>query len=323
MKTKDLVLKKLEENRDNFISGEKLAKELDLSRTAIWKAINSLKKEGFPIDSVTKRGYRLDKSSDLLSIPGIRNNLDKEIKDIDIYLYDEIDSTNTQAKRILNDENVKNFTLLISDYQSKGKGRTGKTFKSYKGTGIYFSIIIKPEMGAKFQDIDLVTLRAAASMTKAIESLKNEDVSIKWVNDIYLGKKKVCGILTEVDANFETMNVNSIIVGIGVNLKEPVGGFNEELKNIATVLDVNKTKNELASLFVNEFYKTYYKEEAIDVLNYYKAHSIVLNRDIVFEKNGKSFEAYVKDINDKGNLVVDIDGKEEIISSGEIKLKSW
>lgn len=323
MKTKDLVLKKLEENKDEFISGEKLAIELNLSRTAIWKAINTLKKEGFPIDSVTKRGYKLDKNSDLLSDPGIRNNLIEEIKDIDIYIYDEIDSTNTEAKRLLNDKTPENFTLLITDYQSKGKGRTGKSFKSFKGTGIYFTIIIRPDENLKFQDIDLVTLRAAVAVSKVAEKLKDEEISIKWVNDIFLNKKKICGILTEVDANFETMDVNSIIVGIGINIKEPKEGLTEELRDIVGFLNVDNTKNELAALFINEFYNTYYKRDKDEVLKYYKEHSIVLNRDIVFERNNKFYEAYVKDINDKGNLIVKIDDREEVISSGEIKLKSW
>lgn len=320
MTTKDLVLQELEKNRGIYISGQDLADKLNISRTAIWKAVNSLKNEGFIIDSQTKKGYKLDNSSDILSVPGIKEYLIDELKDIDILLYDEIDSTNTEAKRLLYSKDIKNFTCLVSDYQKNGRGRTGKSFKSYKGTGIYYSIILKPTKTFDFSYFDLITVRSAVSVAKAIKKLTGNEVQIKWVNDIFLKGKKVCGILSELDADFESKTVSSIIVGIGINLKYPQK-IDEEIKDVFGALDTDILRNRIVGTLLNEFYINYYKKDNDSILDYYKGHSLVLGKVVNYELNGKMKEALAVDINDKGNLVVEVDGKKEILSSGEVSIK--
>ncbi|WP_071026421.1 biotin--[acetyl-CoA-carboxylase] ligase [Peptoniphilus raoultii] len=320
MNTKDEVLKELEENREKYISGQDLADKLSLSRTAIWKAIKSLKEEGFIIDSQTKKGYRLDANCDKLTEFGVKKDLIPELKDIDIRIYDEIDSTNTEAKRLLYSENIRHFTLLASDYQAAGRGRTGKSFKSYRGTGLYYSIILRPKDNFDFSYFDLITVRSAVSVVKAIKDLTEKDAAIKWVNDIYIDGKKVCGILSELDADFETKTVSSIIIGIGINLKYP-DHLDDDLKNIFGALDTNILKNQILAKLVNEFYLNYYKAPTDEILKYYKDHSLVLGKKVTYEINGEKREGLALDVNDKGNLIVERNGEKEILSSGEVSIK--
>lgn len=320
MNTKDEVLKELEENREKYISGQDLADKLSLSRTAIWKAIKSLKEEGFIIDSQTKKGYRLDANCDKLTEFGVKKDLIPELKDIDIRIYDEIDSTNTEAKRLLYSEDIRHFTLLASDYQAAGRGRTGKSFKSYRGTGLYYSIILRPKDNFDFSYFDLITVRSAVSVAKTIKDLTGKDAAIKWVNDIYIDGKKVCGILSELDADFETKTVSSIIIGIGINLKYP-DHLDDDLKNIFGALDTDILKNQILAGLVNEFYLNYYKASTDEILKYYKDHSLVLGKKVTYEINGEKREGLALDVNDKGNLIVERNGEKEILSSGEVSIK--
>lgn len=324
MSTKEIILKKLEENRDKYISGEDLATELNLSRTAIWKAVNSLKNEGFVIKSSTNKGYKLDDSCDKLSKYGIANNLRKELKDIDIRVYDSIDSTNTEAKRLLYTENLSNFTVLISDEQTEGRGRTGKSFSSPKGTGIYISIIMFPREKFNFSAFDLITVKAAVAVVNAIKNKTNKSPEIKWVNDIFLNHKKICGILSEADSDFESREIKSIVVGIGLNFDTKEADFSTDLKAIAGSLnpDNNLLRNEMIAAILNEFYSCYYELKDEDILKVYKDNSLLLGRIVTFEKNNKKYEAKATDINGSGNLVVETsEGEEMILSSGEVSVK--
>lgn len=326
MSTKEIILKKLEENRDKFISGEDLATELNLSRTAIWKAVNSLKDEGFIINSSTNKGYKLDNSCDKISKYGVLFNLRDELKNSDIIVYDSIDSTNTEAKRLLYSENLKNFTILISDEQTMGRGRTGKSFASPKGTGIYISIVLFPDERFNFNAFDLITVKAAVAVVNAIKNKTNKNPEIKWVNDIFLNHKKICGILSEADADFESHEIKSVIVGIGLNFKTKDKDFGKDLKAIAGSLLRDKEssllRNEMAAEIINEFYDSYYNLSDEEVLKIYKDNSLLLGRQVSFEKNGVKYEAKAIDINDKGNLVVELENKEIMtLLSGEVSVK--
>ena len=318
MSTKDLVLKALEENRDRYVSGQFLADSLSLSRTAIWKAIGLLRDEGYAIDSVTNKGYRLDPNNDILTSQGIYPYLDDDIKDIDIFCYDTIDSTNTEAKRLLYSKRLKNFSILISDEQTGGRGRFGRKFFSPKGSGIYISFVIFP----KDNDVnfDLITIKAATAVANSIKMRAKKNTKIKWVNDIYIDNKKVSGILTEADFDFESMEVKSIIVGIGINFYNE--NLDDDIKDIATAINCkNLLRNEFIGTLINEFHKTCYEYKDEEILNMYKNLSLVLNKDIEFKKQDKILKAHVIDINDKGNLVVKYDDDSiDTLSSGEISL---
>ncbi|MDO5715386.1 MAG: biotin--[acetyl-CoA-carboxylase] ligase [Tissierellia bacterium] len=323
MSTKDKVLKELEYHRDEFVSGQDLADKLQLSRTAVWKAMDSLRQDGFVIHSTTNRGYQLDKDCDKLSRIGIQKDLMAPLKEMDLYLYDQIDSTNTEAKRLLYSQDVKNFTILVADEQFKGRGRRGKSFQSPKGSGVYLSIILHPEKKFDLNDFDLVTVRAAVAVVKTIKKFVEDGApSIKWVNDIYCKGKKVCGILSELDADFESKTVSSVIVGIGVNIKKPDGGFDPSVRDIAGwIAPKNRRRNEFVASLMNEFYHVYYEMTDEEVLKIYRDHSLVLGKSLSFEHNGKRYEGIGKDINEKGNLIVETAQGEMVLSSGEISIE--
>ncbi|MBS6535116.1 biotin--[acetyl-CoA-carboxylase] ligase [Peptoniphilus harei] len=321
MKTKDIVLKELERNRASYISGQELAEKLNISRTAIWKAINNLKEEGFQIESQTKLGYKLIESDDKLSDEGIRKGLREELKDIDIIVFDEIDSTNTEAKRKLYSQDVKDFTVIVSDMQKGGRGRTGKSFASPKGSGVYFSIVLHPKDFFDFSYFDLITVKAAVSVAQGIKEATGEQAEIKWVNDLFINGKKICGILSELDADFESRSVKSVIVGIGINVNEPKDDSFKDLKDIAGYIGTDVIRNEILSSILNAFYENNYNRSDEEIIDYYKTHSLVIGKDLTFELNGKKYSAVGYDINEKGNLIVDTGEEKITLSSGEVSIK--
>ena len=321
MKTKDIVLRELERNRANYISGQELAERLNISRTAIWKAINSLKDSGFQIESQTKLGYKLVESDDKLSDEGIRKGLRDELKDIDIVIYDEIDSTNTEAKRRLYSSDVKDFTVIVADMQKGGRGRTGKSFTSPKGSGVYFSIILHPKDSYDFSYFDLTTVKAAVAVAEGIRESTGKQAEIKWVNDLFLKGKKICGILSELDADFESRSVKSVIVGIGINVNKPKDDSFKDLKDIAGYIGTEVIRNEILSSILNAFYENNYVKSDKEIIDYYKKHSLVIGRDLSFVLNGKKYSAKGVDINDKGNLIVDTGSERLTLSSGEVSIK--
>lgn len=321
MKTKDIVLRELERNRANYISGQELAERLNISRTAIWKAINSLKESGFQIESQTKLGYKLVESDDKLSDEGIRKGLRDELKDIDIVIFDEIDSTNTEAKRRLYSSDVKDFTVIVADMQKGGRGRTGKSFTSPKGSGVYFSIILHPKDSYDFSYFDLTTVKAAVAVAEGIRESTGKQAEIKWVNDLFLKGKKICGILSELDADFESRSVKSVIVGIGINVNKPKDDSFKDLKDIAGYIGTDVIRNEILSSILNAFYENNYVKSDNEIIDYYKKHSLVIGRDLSFVLNGKKYSAKGVDINDKGNLIVDTGSERLTLSSGEVSIK--
>ena len=321
MKTKDIVLRELEKNRANYISGQELAEKLNISRTAIWKAINTLKESGFQIESQTKLGYKLLEKDDKLSEEGIRKGLREELKDIDIIVYDEIDSTNTEAKRRLYSSDVKDFTVIVSDMQKSGRGRTGKSFASPKGSGVYFSIILHPKDFYDFSYFDLTTVKAAVAVAEGIKEATGKEAEIKWVNDLFINGRKICGILSELDADFESRSVKSVIVGIGINVNEPKDDSFKDLKDIAGYIGTDVIRNEILSSILNAFYENNYVKKDKEIIDYYKKYSLVIGKDLTFELNGKKYTAKGVDINDKGNLIVDTGEKRITLSSGEVSIK--
>ncbi|MBU5669854.1 biotin--[acetyl-CoA-carboxylase] ligase [Peptoniphilus sp. MSJ-1] len=321
MKTRDMVLKYLEEHRDKYVSGQDIADKLEVSRTAVWKAINSLRERGFQIDSQTKSGYKLLMKDDKLSSQGIRKGLRDEIKDVDIIVYDEIDSTNTEAKRMLASKEVKDFTIIVANMQKGGRGRTGKSFTSPKDSGVYFSIILHPEKQFDISFFDLITVKAAVSVAEGIKSSTGKQTEIKWVNDLFIDGKKICGILSELDADFETKTVKSVIVGIGINVNKPKGESFKDLENIAGYIGTDVIRNEILSNIINAFYENNFVKDDSEVLDYYKEHSLVIGKDLTFTLNGNDYEGVGIDINEKGNLIVDTGDEKLTLSSGEVSVK--
>lgn len=318
---REKIIKAILESGENFISGEQLSKELGISRTAIWKHINALRKVGYNIESVNKKGYRLaEKPNDILSPENITHNLKTEFIGKKIIHLETVGSTNDYAKEIGN--KVKGGTLIISEQQTKGKGRLGRTWKSKSGDGIWMTLIIKPKIEP--YKAPFLTLVAGASVVKALRNLGVEAL-IKWPNDIIIKNKKTCGILTELSAEME--RVNYVVIGIGINIKTM--DFPEEIKEKATSLykeGYNLPRIDIVRGFCVEFEKLYkcyiLDENKQETLKICREYSAVIGKQIYTIKSNKKELVKCIDINEDGNLVVkEKDGKIKEIMSGEVSIR--
>lgn len=312
MALKEEVLKYLSDNSSEYISGEELAHSLGKSRTAVWKAIKLLQADGYRIDAVTNRGYMLDAGNDILNAQEIKKSLSFDCR---VEYYKTLDSTNNVAKRIIA-EGEDDVLLVVGEEQTAGRGRQGKSFYSPGGTGIYMSLVVHPMI--ELQNAVTATTAAAVAVCRAIESLTDKKPMIKWVNDVYLNGKKICGILTEAVTDFETQTVSSIIIGIGINLTTK--DFPRDVQN-ASCLNADVKRAELIGAVANELNRIVNSGYG-EFMEYYRAHSLVVGEDIVFIKNGVSTSARAVGIDDFGGLEVELaDGTHTTLRSGEITVR--
>lgn len=322
MAIKEQVLQALELNKGTSISGEALANQMNVSRAAIWKAIKSLREEGYEIEAITNKGYCLSSGSDVLSAQGIRPYLENPYKQIPIQIYQTTDSTNNRARDLASDE-APYGTAILANHQSGGKGRLGRTFASPEGAGIYLSLLLKPNFD--MSQAVLITTAASVAVVNAIKTICGLDAQIKWVNDIYLNGKKICGILTEAMTDFETGQIQYVILGIGVNCSER--SIPAELKEIAGALSGEFSKNQLAAEIINQVMTLTADLPNRTFIESYRAHSMILDQDILVYKGGykedvPGIPAHVLDIDDNGGLAVRYsDGKQETLTSGEISIR--
>lgn len=323
MTTKERLLELLERGREEYLSGEELAKMLEVSRAAVWKAVKSLQQEGYSIDAVTNRGYRLGRGGDLLSAPGIRKYLKPEYRALPITVVEETVSTNT-ALRNLAESGAPEGSVYLAGCQTGGKGRMGRSFYSPGGTGLYLSLLLRPVSWEPARAAQL-TAAAAAAMSESIRAVTGKESGIKWVNDLLLDGKKVCGILTEAAFSMESGVLEYAVVGLGVNVYIPEGGFPEELAPIAGALLETKgedVKNALAGEFLNRFLDSYHHPEARGFLETYRARSIAVGREVTVLSARKERRALAYGVDDNCRLLVRYeDGSEEALSYGEIRVK--
>ena len=318
MALKDLILQELERNRHTYLSGQALSKTLGVTRAAVWKGIQALKDSGHVILSSTNKGYRLSDTSDVLSASEIALYLKEPYAHIPIYLYEEIDSTNTQAKRLCSTQAI-DTALVTADSQTGGKGRLGRSFYSPAKTGIYMSVIISPK--TDFSNVVFLTTAASVAVFRAIRELTGKETQIKWVNDVYLDGKKLCGILTEGVTDMENGQVQNIIIGIGVNIT--TNDFPTEVSGTATALNMaDLSRNKLIATIANHLLDLCANLSDRSYLEDYKAHSLVLGKDINYYQNGVEYKAKAVDIDQDGGLVVQTPQGETItLSTGEISVR--
>lgn len=314
------ILRLLEENRGKSISGQEIADSVGVTRASVHKAISQLRIDGYSVEAVTNKGYCLQESNDILSSEGIKLYLDDEFKNNNITVFETIDSTNTYAKQLAMTQNCHDGDVIISNQQLSGRGSLGREFYSPANAGIYMSFILKPNM--QISDAVFFTVTAAVAVCLAIEKITKARPMIKWVNDIFIDGKKVCGILSEAVTDFETQMVESVVVGIGVNVNEK--SFPDEIKNVATAINQKDVRrNVLAAEIINSFMKLAKKIDKKMIVEKYKSRSLVLNKEITYLQGGESCKAYVLDINQDGNLVVKNDENQIIVlKSGEISIGS-
>ncbi len=312
MSTKNDVLSLLAQNNKEYISGEGIAKELGVSRAAVWKAIKSLQKDGYTIDAVTNRGYMLGGDNDMLGDNAIKRRLNFDCK---VMYYPTIDSTNTQAKRLIAD-GEDDIMLVVADEQTAGRGRQGKSFYSPASTGIYMSFVIHPM--SRLENAVTATTAAAVAVCKAVESLTDKKPRIKWVNDVYLDGKKICGILTEAVTDFETQTVTSVIIGVGMNISTTE--FPDDIEN-ASCLGVDINRADLISAIANEL-NSINTDGYAEFIDYYRSHSMIIGEKIMFIKDGKMTPATAISIDATGGLEVELhNGERLVLRSGEISIR--
>ncbi|WP_139690245.1 bifunctional biotin--[acetyl-CoA-carboxylase] ligase/biotin operon repressor BirA [Streptococcus oralis] len=297
---------------NDYVSGEKIGEELNLSRTSIWKAIQRLQQEGLEIDSIKNRGYKLIQGD--LILP----DLIQENTNLTIRYKPETKSTQTDAKEGIEAGNKGN-TLYLSTCQTAGRGRFQRPYYSPSQGGIYMSLHIQPNL--PYEKLPSYTLLIAAAVYKAIKNLTMIEVDIKWVNDIYFKNKKIAGILTEAMTSVETDLVTDVIIGLGINFS--IADFPEDLKEKAGSLFTAPapiSRNDLISEIWNCFYNT----DPDELLYIYKERSIVLGKEVTFQLDGKVKKGFAKEISESGQLQVEFEDKHTIwLNSGEISLTNW
>lgn len=325
MSTKNRILELLECNRGESISGERLAGLLGVSRNAVWKAINELKKDGYNIMAVTNKGYCLSDDNDIISAEGIKPFLSETAKPFadNIHIFKTLESTNKTAKEMAV-AGAEHGTVVISDSQEMGRGRYSRYFFSLSGCGLYMSIILRPEK-IHFKNPTSVTAFTAVSVCEAIEKVSDRTPKIKWVNDVFIDGKKVCGILTEAVADFESGALEWIVLGIGINVCIKKVDFPLELQDIATSIfpdnSMHGIRNKLSAEILNRILgvETFPGEEA--VFKKYKARLMMLGKEITVFHNQTEFKATAIDIDNEGHLVVKKDNGEIFtLYSGEIRI---
>lgn len=321
MPTKNGILAVLESERERFVSGQELAEKLRISRTAVWKAVKSLEEDGHRILAVTNKGYRLDPESDMLSEEGVRVNLPEIYKSIPITVLDITDSTNTQTKKLAAD-GAMHGTVLMAEEQTAGRGRFGKSFFSPRGAGLYMSIILKPRFG--MEEPQMITVAAAVAVCKAIEKLTDKKPQIKWVNDVYLDEKKVCGILTEAVTDFESGGIESIIVGVGVDCATKEESLPPELRGIVGTLGEGAvSRNRLAAEITAGILDSFDELGSGEIIDEYRKRSLMLGKNISFMRGSETRNASVTGISDSGGLLVRLDsGEDTELQSGEVTIVS-
>lgn len=320
MTVKKQVLKILENNRDCYISGNDIAKELFVSRNAVWKAVNGLKNDGYTINSVTNKGYMLSADTDIVSAESISKYLKYNL---DITVLSEIDSTNNYLKKLASD-GEKEGKLVVACKQTKGKGRMGRSFYSPDNTGIYFSLLLRPKYSA--EKSLFLTVMAAVAVAETAMVYSDADIKIKWVNDVYANGKKLCGILTEGSVSLENNGLDYAVIGIGVNVTAPESGFPDDIKNTATsVFPGNRApgdaKSRIAGEVVNRILDMYYGKDT-DYISRYQKMSFLDGKAVNIINSDTIEPAVVIRIDENCRLVVKKEnGEIKTLSSGDVSVR--
>ena len=309
---KDDVLKILEENRGKEVSGVFIAQKLGVTRAAVSKAIKRLREEGNGVSSRTNGGYTLSDRSFAMSKIGIEGLLKRQMP---VYYYEQTDSTNTRAK-ILALEDDCPCALIAAEKQTEGRGRRGRSFYSPGGSGVYFSILVRPEL--TYEQCQRVVPMTAVAVSRAIEKVCSVKTQIKWVNDLYYEGKKVCGIATESIGNVEEPCPGALIVGIGINVNTE--DFPSELREKAGSLGVVVNRNALVAACVNEFFDLFGNIDSSDFIKEYRSKCFVIGQK-VWVLTEPPYEALAENVDKDGKLIVlKSDGKRVRLSTDEVSV---
>ena len=308
---------------DGYISGQELCNRFGVSRTAVWKAINQLKEAGYEIEAQQNKGYRLMAAPDLMTEAEIKSLMHTDWVAKEVLYFDTIDSTNIKAQELA-EKGYPSGTLVVADKQETGKGRRGRSWVSPSGTGIFMTPMIKPDINPN--NASMLTLVAALAVAKAITSVTGEEALIKWPNDIVVNGKKVCGILTEMNAQFDY--INHIVVGIGINVHNE--SFPEEISQMASSLMIEAGGKrfhraqiiaETMSYF-EQYYDTFLETQDLSALvREYDELLVNRNKSVRVLDPKEPFDGKAMGITPKGELIVDTWESRKLVSSGEVSVR--
>ncbi len=319
---KNEILRLMKES-GTYISGQRLCDEFKVSRTSIWKMMEQLKREGYAIEAVRNRGYRLISSPDVLSEAEISSLLNTEWAGKKIVYFSEMDSTNNRAKEF-GEKDGAHGTLVAADSQRAGKGRRGRAWSSPPGESIYMTLLLRPQLAP--DKAPMLTLVMGLSVAEAIQKMTGIKAEIKWPNDIVVNEKKVCGILTEMATEMEYINYVAIGVGINVNQQR----FPEDIARTASSLykETGKTyrRSELIAAVLERFEENYAVFlQAGDLSGLKEAYDAVLvncGREVNVLEPGNEYRAFAEGINEYGELIVKLPGgQEKQIFAGEVSVR--
>lgn len=323
MTIKEKVLQALEEMRGEQVSGSKLAKAFGVSRSSIHKAVKSLREDGIVVSAVTRGGYRLEVDEDSLTPHGVAILSETNSFGKNVIVMPTVGSTNDEIKERYTGYR-QGFTL-IAESQTGGRGRLGRSFASPPGTGVYMSVLLHPCFSK--EKLGFITLAAAVAVSQAIVQTAGFEPQIKWVNDVVMNGRKLCGILTEANIEGESESVSWVIVGVGINLR-PNPLWSDEVKAVAGALsDFGKVPRRavLAATFLSHFEKLYHMLEAGNeqpLVEAYRSRLCCLGKPItVFTATGQ-YSALCTGLTDEGHLLIQTeDGQTKTLHSGEISIR--
>lgn len=322
MEAVDKVLEILRES-GGPVSGEQMAALLGVSRNTVWKAVVRLREAGYGIAAVTNQGYRLVSESDALTPDNIRRQLEPQAAMVAIDVRESVTSTNTVLKEIA-EQGGREGMVAIAEKQTMGKGRLGRSFYSPKGGGLYMSVLLRPRFSA--EEALSITTAAAVAVAQAIDEVTGGRALIKWVNDVYFHGRKVCGILTEASVDFENSGLHYAVLGMGVNLTEPEGGFPGEAAQVAGALFQEKppagARAKLAAAILNHFFAYYRDMPRRTFMEEYQGRSLLTGIGVTFQEGDALREGMVLGIDSQARLVVRLpDGSEKRFGAGEVNIR--
>lgn len=307
---------------DGYVSGQALCDKFGVSRTAVWKAVNQLKAKGYEIDAVPHKGYCLRASADVMNVPELESLRKTKWVGKEIHYFETIDSTNTKAKELA-EQGAPSGTLVVANQQASGKGRRGRNWESPPNKGIFMTILLKPEINPNHAS--MLTLVTALAVAQAVNDVTGACARIKWPNDIVINGRKICGILTEMSAQFDY--ISNIVVGIGINVHNE--SFPEELSQMASSLLLECGKKFHRALIIEkvlEHFEEYYEifletEDLSQLMGRYNALLVNYGASVRVLDPQKPFEGKAMGITKKGELIVDTWEARRLVSSGEVSVR--
>ena len=306
------------------LSGEEISRQLEVSRTAIWKHIQTLKNEGYDIESVPKKGYILKESPNRLFPQEILSRLQTRWLGHNICYRDSIDSTNTLAKGLAN-EGCPNGLVVVAEEQGAGKGRLSRGWISPYAKGIWFSVVLKPPFLP--QEASKCTLLAAVAVVKAVNKIAGVHAAIKWPNDILLMGRKLVGILTEMNAEFG--HINYVVIGTGINTNATPDDYPEDVKDIAvSVADAATEQFTRVDLLcdilknMEDLYEKALLDGFAPILEEWRKYSCTLGQEVKVMAPDCTYFGKAEDIDEDGLLIVrKVDGTLEKVMAGDVSIR--